>query len=99
MYSLPKTLTKNELLDWLNQQTSSQGVNIDKIEHLGNGVGFITLFTQLHPGVIPQNARFIKKPKSEFENITNLKLLATSLMKVGVNKPIDVFSHLFRFPN
>ena len=97
MYSLPKTLTKNELLDWLNQQTRSQGVNVDKIEHLGDGVGFLTLFTQLHPGIIPSTARFIKKPKSEYENIMNLKLLATSLMKVGVNRPIDVICQLFRY--
>ena len=66
MNSLPKTFTKNELLEWLNQQTRSQGVNVDKIEHLGDGVGFVTLFIQLHPGIIPSTARFIKKPKSEY---------------------------------
>ena len=59
MNNLPKAHTKTELLEWLNDQTSSQGISVHKIEDLGNGVGYLTLLGQLHPGVLG-SSRFIR---------------------------------------
>lgn len=100
MNNYPKTLNKYELLDWLNAQISSDGIHVDQIEHLGNGVGYLVLLNKLHPGALgPAGSKFNKKPKGEWENLANLKLMMNSLIKLGISKNFDVIIHPLRLPS
>lgn len=78
--------SKSELLEWIN---SYFDVNYTKIEQCGNGVVYCLIFDTLYPNTININ-KLSKNPKTEFQILTNFKLLQNGFNKVKISRDVNV---------
>lgn len=49
------TLSKGELLSWVNSRTKQHGLSANRIDQLGNGAAFLLLLNEMYPGSVRVN--------------------------------------------
>lgn len=79
-------VSKSSLLEWINNYFD---INYTKIEQCGNGAVYCMIFNALYPNTI-NIARVNKSPSSEFETLTNYKLLQHGFNKVKISREVNV---------
>lgn len=72
--------SKKELLQFIQQEV---GINVTKLEALGNGVVYCKLMDNIHPGVI-KNIKL--NPKYNWEYLSNLKTLQKAMTALKISK-------------
>ncbi|KGK38672.1 hypothetical protein JL09_g2212 [Pichia kudriavzevii] len=78
--------SKSELLDWINP---SFAVNYTKIEQCGTGAIYCLIFDALYPNTI-NVSRVHRSPQSEFQTMSNYKLLQQGFNKAKITRNINV---------
>lgn len=46
-------ISKTDLLQWLNSSIKEHGMEFNKVENLGTGIGYLFLLNHLHPSSVP----------------------------------------------
>lgn len=78
--------SRSELLEWINNYFN---VEYSKIEQCGNGEIYCLIFNALYPNTI-NISRLQKNPKTEFQILTNYKLLQNGFNKVKISRDVNV---------
>lgn len=79
-------VSKSALLEWINAYFD---INYTKIEQCGNGAVYCMIFNALYPNII-NVSRIHRSPSSEFETLTNYKLLQHGFNKVRISRDVNV---------
>ena len=81
-----KSLGRLELLGWLNEMAEA---DYPKIELCSDGIAYCQIIDAIHPNVVQlQKLNFNAKNKDDYTR--NLKVLEDALIKLKVNKQIQI---------
>lgn len=79
-------VSKSALLEWINAYFD---INYTKIEQCGNGAVYCMIFNALYPNII-NVSRIHGSPSTEFETLSNYKLLQHGFNKVRISRDVNV---------
>lgn len=79
--------TRQQIGNWVHTVLSDVLPSF-KIEELGKGVIYCRILNHYFPGIILMN-RIIWTPKSEYENILNLKVVQNAMTQLKISIQID----------
>jgi hypothetical protein len=79
-------MSRSDLLNWLNSLSKTP---LSKIEQLGAGYTYCELLELVCPGKVPLS-KVHWRAKSEYEFISNFKLLQQCFLKLGLQRNIDI---------
>ncbi|WUR03683.1 microtubule integrity protein [Vairimorpha necatrix] len=79
-----------ELVEWLRDL----GININKIEEIGQGTAICKLLNLFHPNV---TFNYVKNPSSNYEYLKNLKIPIEKLVQCKLQDNIEFAQWLYKY--
>ena len=79
--------SRQAIFAWIHSLLPDVGPGL-KVEELGKGSTYCRLLNHYFPGVILIN-RIIWTPKSEYENLINLRILQNAFLQLKIPIPFD----------
>lgn len=79
--------SRQQIFSWIHSLLNDVPLSL-KVEELGRGAIYCRLLNHYFPGVILIN-RIIWTPKSEYENLINLRILQNAFLQLKIPIPLD----------